>query len=206
MICSTSWCIRPVKTISRQRCGACNNRVFKGLSLENPPRPMVPFKASDETRLRFVGWLVNENGCWEWAGRLDKKGYGVLATLHKRQAFAHRTAYEVWNGPIEEGLSVCHSCDNPKCINPEHLWLGTQRDNLQDMTRKQRGNTTKLSRDEILEIYSLRRDTDFERGEAAVFFTEMTLKYGVSETSIRNIWSGTTWSVVTGHTNELLSS
>jgi hypothetical protein len=76
--------------------------------------------------------------CWEWQGYVDKLGYGRLGK--KR---AHRMSYEKHKGPIPAGLMVCHSCDNRKCINPEHLWIGTQTDNMRDMAAKGRSRYNK---------------------------------------------------------------
>lgn len=73
------------------------------------------------------------SGCWEWAGYRDMYGYGRY-----RRKQAHRVAYERVNGGITPGLFVCHSCDNPPCVNPAHLWLGSQRDNMRDAISKGR--------------------------------------------------------------------
>ncbi len=71
--------------------------------------------------------------CWLWVGGHNNMGYG----MHKC-CLAHRVAYERMHGPIPEGMMVCHSCDNPGCINPDHLWLGTNADNQRDASRKLR--------------------------------------------------------------------
>ena len=77
------------------------------------------------------------SGCWLWL--LSKAfGYGNFKVNGKTKR-AHRVAWEEFNGPIPEGMNVCHTCDNPSCVNPEHLFLGTQYDNLQDMKQKGRG-------------------------------------------------------------------
>ena len=75
--------------------------------------------------------------CWPWRGRRLRSGYGRLV-LRGRQIAAHRIAYELSNGPVPTGLLVCHSCDNPPCCNPLHLWIGTHQDNMDDMMAKGR--------------------------------------------------------------------
>ena len=74
-----------------------------------------------------------ENGCWEWTAGKDKDGYGKY-----RKGRAHRFAYELWKGPIPDGLYILHSCDNPPCVNPEHLEIGTNQDNVNDRQHKNR--------------------------------------------------------------------
>lgn len=78
---------------------------------------------------------ITEAGCWEWQGSIQK-GYGFWCW--KR---AHRISWEMHRGPIPLGLHVCHKCDNPPCVNPDHLWLGTPRDNANDRDAKGRGRT-----------------------------------------------------------------
>lgn len=75
--------------------------------------------------------------CWEWCGKADGHGYGVFVVMN-RQLRAHRYAWEITFGPIPAGLNVCHHCDNPPCIRPEHLFVGTQVDNMQDAKAKGR--------------------------------------------------------------------
>lgn len=84
------------------------------------------------------------SGCWLWVGGVDADGYGLVtigsrSDGSRRNGKAHRLSYEIANGPIPDGLSVCHSCDQPGCINPRHLWLGTTSENLADRDRKGRG-------------------------------------------------------------------
>lgn len=84
-----------------------------------------------------------EDECWPWKGVTDQHGYGRIHFMTEKIK-AHRVAYEMRYGPISEGLVVCHKCDNPNCVNPKHLFAGTQRDNAQDMSAKCRINHRSL--------------------------------------------------------------
>ena len=81
-----------------------------------------------------------DNGCWEWIGGKNNIGYGMFRDGDKMRT-AHRVSYELFNNTkIPKYMCVCHTCDNPLCINPNHLWLGTRQDNYKDMVNKGRNN------------------------------------------------------------------
>ena len=87
---------------------------------------------------KFKGKYIKrrKSGCWEWTGTISKNGYGVVSWRGKVFG-AHRMSYELHNGKIgSSDIFVCHSCDNRLCINPDHLWLGTNHDNMVDMMKK----------------------------------------------------------------------
>jgi hypothetical protein len=79
---------------------------------------------------------IPETGCWEWIAGKDRAGYGRIWA--KKNRTAHTVSYETYVGVIPEGMHVLHNCDNPACINPDHLWLGTHDDNMADKAKKKR--------------------------------------------------------------------
>ena len=84
------------------------------------------------------------SGCWIWEGTRERKGYGRLGRGHSSgQLLAHRASYELFVGPIPDGMMVLHRCDIPSCVNPEHLFIGTAADNARDEVAKGRNPNTK---------------------------------------------------------------
>lgn len=107
-----------------------------------PKRSYAPRYCSNDEYLRHIGWSVQADGCWIWGGKFNPQGYGSIRRKRKGRywkVLAHRMSFETWVGPIPEGHIVRHSCDNPPCINPQHLSTGTHADNVRD--RDERGRT-----------------------------------------------------------------
>jgi len=87
---------------------------------------------------RFWEKVRESAGCWEWQGALAGSGYGLFRGPGQHMIGAHRMAYILIYGSIPEGINVLHHCDNKRCVRPEHLFLGTQKDNMADMICKGR--------------------------------------------------------------------
>lgn len=95
------------------------------------------FKIYNNAINRFFTSIKEVNGCWEWQGSLTKSGYGRFA-FKSRTYRAHRFSYIIHKGDIKDKNIICHTCDNPKCVNPDHLWQGTIKQNTHDMIEKGR--------------------------------------------------------------------
>lgn len=131
-------------------------------------------KATLQERLEWHGWTVMPSGCWEFNGFKNQDGYGRFRGPNSKLIMAHRAAYEVWVGAeVQPGYEVCHTCDNPPCINPNDLWIGTHADNLRDMNIKGRLNTsgtTKLSIEDVAFIREQHSNKTYSRKELASMF------------------------------------
>jgi len=130
--------------------------------------------------------------CWEWtAGKLSR-GYGRIKINGKEQ-YAHRVSWELANGPIPDGMCVLHRCDNPSCVNPAHLFLGTQGDNVYDMHQKgrapdlrgERNGRARISREDVHKIR--------EMISQGISQTNIARQYEVTKQEINNINTGVSW-------------
>jgi len=137
-----------------------------------------------------------ETSCWEWQLCLDKSGYGWVCYMDKRER-AHRLSFILLSNPskevtIEKGMLVCHTCDNPKCVNPTHLWLGTYKDNWDDSVHKNRNTKgeahglSKLTDDDVLDI-RYKYSTGFWTQ------TKLALEFGVDQSTISDVVRRTIW-------------
>ncbi|KKN16791.1 hypothetical protein LCGC14_0972530, partial [marine sediment metagenome] len=91
---------------------------------------------TEKQKIRFWGKVKKTNSCWMWVATLHA-GYGYVG-LNGKDYSAHRISWEIHFGKIPEGMLVLHKCDNPPCVNPKHLWIGTRKQNTQDMIKKGR--------------------------------------------------------------------
>lgn len=139
---------------------------------------------------RFWNKVDKSGDCWEWTASLYKDGYGAFG-LGKRMVRAHRFAFEMCKGDPGQML-VCHSCDNRKCVNPDHLFLGTNAINLADMVEKGRStlgerNFQAVSSEEIV----LRIRTEYSN--SGITLKEISEKYRIPKSTVHAITSGKTW-------------
>lgn len=156
----------------------CSKKCYGKHASENRPSTI-------KERMEKYSKKNKTTGCIEWQGTRRPNGYGVI-NIKGKFITVHRVAWELANGPIPEGMCICHHCDNRACVNTEHLFLGTQKDNIQDAMRKGRmKGKIKLTPQEV---FSIRKSTKSN--------TELAKKYGVHKCSIQNIKSRRTWGCI----------
>lgn len=115
--------------------GLCPKHLYR-LKKYGDPNKVSTIYGDPKARIKSKV-VVDENGCWRWQKAIQPNGYG--ATTHKdKRISAHRLSYIAFKGDIPEGMCVCHVCDVRDCVNPDHLFLGTNSDNMQDMINKGR--------------------------------------------------------------------
>lgn len=120
-------------------------------------------------------------GCWIWTGYKTLDGYG-RQKINGKMTLMHRLSFEHFVGHISKGMFVCHRCDNRKCVNPNHLFLGTNQDNIDDKVIKGR-TFKKLTETQVLEIFN-----------ASASQREVAKNYGISQRQVSNIKNKKTWS------------
>ena len=147
---------------------------------------------------RFERHYIPEpnSGCWLWTATGDRDGYGFIAADRSRKMLgAHRVSYELHHGTIPDGMLVCHKCDVPGCVNPDHLFLGTNKDNSDDRDRKGRNvayagvdhGEAKLTDAAVRDIMTKRLP-----------MREFAKLYDVSVGSVSKVWTGRNWNHITG--------
>jgi hypothetical protein len=140
----------------------------------------------------FEKYVIRQEGCWGWRGGPSKK-YGSLEFMRK-SILAHRASYILHKGNIPEGMFVCHTCDNPPCTNPDHLFLGTDVDNVRDMYKKGRhpilkgedAPGSKLTKEQVIEIKKMLSD--------GCSLTKIAKLFNIHVVTIHDIKYRKTWS------------
>lgn len=143
---------------------------------------------------RFMKKIIKKD-CWEWTACTTPQGYGQFVFNGKMQG-AHRVSWQIHRGSIPYGMLVCHKCDNPRCVNPDHLFLGTHKDNSVDMSSKGRGllkrgekhPSAKLKEEDVKEIFNL---------SGQLSQREIAKKFNVSQGLIQIILKHQAWENIT---------
>lgn len=143
-----------------------------------------------KSRIRGRYVIELSTDCWEWTGAKIGKGYGACQVRPIRERYAHRVSYLAFTGPIPVDIDVLHTCDNRRCVNPAHLFLGTPKDNAQDMKAKgrhlygERNTEVKLTEKQVLQIHRL-----YSGGGISTY--QLADRFGVAQ--------GTVWKILHGH-------
>lgn len=132
---------------------------------------------------------ITECGCWIFEGCLNAKGYGDFCISGNEHRLAHRVSYEIFKGPIPKGAFVLHSCDIPSCVNPDHLRVGTQRDNMQDCIRRGRNGTAGVKN----EFSKLTDEAVKEIRASSASLSVLAAKFNVAISSISQVRNWKTW-------------
>lgn len=186
-LCSVFGCDN--KHVATGLCNKHYRRKKRGSSLTE----LSWCELSPRERLEKFTKINPDTECWIWAGSKNKKGYGQIHFEGKTR-IAHRVSYEINIGGIPKNILVCHSCDNPSCINPSHLFLGTNLDNSNDKFSKGRGRAligqengnSKLSTDEVIKIKSMLKNNESSYSIAR--------KFNVKGETVLSIKNKLTWS------------
>jgi len=151
------------------------------------PKPITQERIEDKVV------RIPESGCWVWMGTTTVRGYGQIES-NKRKYYAHRASYEAFIGKIPEGMYVCHACDNVYCVNPNHLFLGTQKQNLEDMVKKgrsTRGEKNPMAKLDEDKVSFIKRGIAMGHSDFG-----LSLAWGVSRQTINSIRNNKVWSHV----------
>ena len=140
------------------------NKSLENVQLLHSLYGVVMIEMNEIEKARFWVKAEDTGTCWVWKRSIKRHGYGVFG--HKGKTItAHRASYELLNGEIPKGLYVLHTCDNPACINPDHLWVGSQKDNMKDRVKKGHFKLGKYSKFKGVKFRTdIKRDTSKKWG------------------------------------------
>lgn len=147
----------------------------------------------ERLKLNYEKLVIRKNGCWDWKGNTDsRRGYGrVVYRARNKSIPAHVASWKINRGKIPKGMCVLHKCDNRSCTNPDHLFLGTNFENVRDMVYKNRqakgsnAGQAKLTEDQVKEIRQLLSEKMDQK--------EIAKKYNITQTTVSHINIGKTW-------------
>lgn len=153
------------------------------------PAPLTQ-EERDELEVRIMSKCVVSDGCWHWTAGRNGHGYATVSVRHNSTPVS-RVIYAIKNGPIPAGMCVCHRCDNRLCVNPAHLFLGTNADNTADRNAKGRQATGPRNPKAKVDVVSAREI--IRRMRAGEFASSVGAAFGISGASVKKIASGGTW-------------
>ena len=184
--------------LARVTCPVCQTNFIPNYSGRVCCSAMCAAKRQGTPSERFFSFVEKTAKCWRWSGRLEDNGYGRFK-VHGERISAHRFSYELVNGPITNSLFVLHRCDNRWCVNPAHLFLGTQKDNLDDMRKKGRAvqvrgaahGRAKLTEEQARDILRrARAGTSTQK--------ELAQEYGLHFVYVNRLVNGKRWAHLQG--------
>ena len=196
LLCMVENCGKP-----HQAKGYCK-RHYERLRINGSPYILKknPWSSFDTAFEEFESHLIKKNGsdCWGWYGTKDRQGYGYFSFGNKRYKNS-RFSYEYYIGEIPDGMFCCHHCDNPECSRPDHLFIGTPKDNTQDCKIKGRLNTTPRRNPVIGEAHGMSKLNNKKIKTIKKLFSDgmdsiqIALIFNVHASTIRRIRLNQTW-------------
>ena len=186
MECSIAHCGRKVAAK-----GFCANH-YRAMRLYGDPLGLKQKQHHGKTlKERFDLYVKRSEGCWPWLGYKDSNGYGRL-NVNGIPQLASRVSYLLHYGDVPKGKSVCHKCDNPICVNPDHLFIGTQADNVADMHSKGRARKRAVS-GEAHGNAILTEDDVRQILRSPLSVPELAVKFNMSRTTIYGVRKRKSW-------------
>jgi hypothetical protein len=139
---------------------------------------------------RFWSKVEKSGDCWKWRAN-TRKGYGSIK-VNRKELYAHRHSWEIHNGAIPPGLSVLHKCDNPLCVRPDHLFIGTQKDNMSDCSNKGRSGRT-LGEQNVFAVLKENEVLEIRKLAGVIPQCEIAKRFNVKDAAVSKIILRRTW-------------